>query len=268
MDDIINQAFESTPAPVEVEAPIETPQVEEVATEETTPTETTESDDVMFPKKAVNAISRRDKQIGKLHAERAALKAELNKYREQQTQSAAQPLREESFDGNYGEYLKAQAKQEYQQEQAARTKEQEQQSFDSAREEWTARRNSEVVSKVDELMKTVPDYQQVFIENKDVLLDLSPELERAFLESDAPELAFYALAKEGRLDELFAPNITLARAAMIIAKAEARGEVLSKAKPVTKTPAPIEGLKGTGSSNKRISAESSPQELLKWLNTK
>ena len=79
-DEIINQAIESTPVE---QMPVVTPQEEVKATEEIAPTETIEPEEIPFPKKAVNALSRRDKQIGKLQAQLAAERAELAKYREQ-----------------------------------------------------------------------------------------------------------------------------------------------------------------------------------------
>ena len=261
--DIINQAIlESTPA-VEAPSPIETPKEEIKATEETTPTETPEPEDVPFPKKAVNALSRRDKQIGKLQAQLAAERAELAKYREQQPKDSQVPS-EESFD-NYGEYLKAKNRAEFEQEQSEKTKQTQQQQDSQFQERWVQERTQFTLQKADEAMASVPDFQSVIDEYRDVGAEFPPYLENAFLELDNAPMAFYALAKEGKLESLL--TMSPARAIMEIGRAEVRGEALSKAKPVTKTPPPIEGLKGTGSSTKSLDTMNHDQ-LMAWVDGK
>ena len=263
-DDIINQAISESTA-VETSQPIETPTEEPKAAEESTPTETHEPEDVPFPKKAVNALSRRDKQIGKLQAQLAAERAEVAKYREQQIKSPADTSpKEESFD-NYGEYLKAIVRHEAQQELSQNSKKQEEQATTAQQEAWHAERTEYVTSKAQKAMETISDYKQLFMENSDILQSLPPHIERAFYELDSPELAFYALAKEGRLDAIL--DMSPVRAAAELGKAEIRGETLSKAKQITKAPSPIEGLKGTGSSTKSLDTMSS-KELLDWVNRK
>lgn len=256
MTDIIDQAIASS---VPETAPIETPQ--EIATEETTPTEASEPEEVPFPKKAVNALSRRDKQIGKLQAQLAADRAELAKYREQQTKSEP---KEESFD-NYGEYLEAKARVKFEQEQSERAKQQQEQTTSSEREAWLAERESYAIDKARSAINSIPEYRQLLVENADIVQGFPPHIADAFYEAEEPALAFLALAKEGRLDELL--KMSPSKAAIEIGKAEIRGEALSKAKQITKAPRPIDSLKGTGSSNKTLESMNSA-ELLKWMNSK
>lgn len=258
-DEIINQAIESTPSiEAQVEAPVEQ------APAETTPTETQEPE-VIFPKKAVNAISRRDKQIGKLQAQLAAERAELAKYREQQPKTPVDNSpKEDAFD-NYGEYLKAVARYEAKQELSESTKKQEETQAQARDEAWTLERSQYATERATKAIETIPEYKNLLMEHADVLQSLPPHLEKAFLEADAPELAFYALAKEGRLEALL--DMSPSRAAMEIGRAEIRGEALSKAKPVTRTPAPIEGIKGVGGAGKSLETMNST-ELLKWFNQK
>ncbi len=260
-DDIINQAITEATI-VESTEPIETPTTE--ATEETVPAEATEPVDTPFPKKAVNAISRRDKQIGKLQAERAALNAELTRFREQTAQHSNNPPKESDFD-NYGELLKAQHRHEWQQEQAARELQQREQYTTQQEQQWFSQREQEVLSKAQELKTQVPDFLGLLNEYSDVLSEVPPQIERLLYEADSPEVALYALAKEGRLEEVLA--MSPARVAIELGKAEIRGEALIKQKQVTKAPAPIEGLKGTGGSSKTLESMNS-QDLLKWLATK
>lgn len=262
-DDIINQAILDSTS-VETPAPIDTPQETEVkATEESTPTETHEPEDVPFPKKAVNALSRRDKQIGKLQAQLAAERAELAKYREQQAKAPQLPS-EESFD-NYGEYLKAKNRAEFEQEQSEKTRQQQERQLSQQREQWIAERTDYAIDKAQKAIQSIPEYKQLLVENADIVNSFPDHVANAFYEADEPALAFLALAKEGKLDALL--QMSPSRVAIEIGKAEIRGEALSKAKPVTKAPAPLEGLKGTGGSTKTLDTMNHEQ-LMAWVDSK
>lgn len=260
-EEIINQAFEtaetSTPSPEPIE--------QATVTEDKAPAEAIEpSEEVAFPKKAVNALSRRDKQIGKLQAQLAAERAELAKYREQQTKVADNSPKEESFE-NYGEYLKALARHEAKQELSQTSKQQQDQQAAAQQEVWHADRTEYALDKAREAINSIPDYKQLFMENSDVLQSLPPHIERAFLEADEPALAFYALAKEGKLETIL--DMSPARAAIEIGRAEVRGMALSKARPVTKAPAPIDSLKGVGGAQKTLDTMNS-KELMAWVSKK
>ncbi len=260
-EDIINQAIsEAVSTPVETAQPIETPT--EATEEIVNPEPIAEPEDVPFPKKAVNALSRRDKQIGKLQAQLAADRAELAKFREQSVQQNNNPPKESDFD-NYGELLKAQHRHEWQQEQAAKEIQQREQYTAQQEEQWFQQRNQEVLSKAQELKTQVPDFLGLLNEYSDVLSSVPPEIERVFYEVDAPEVALYALAKEGRLEEVL--GMSPSRVAIELGKAEIRGEALIKQKQITKTPAPIEGLKGVGGSSKQLDSMNH-DELMAWVN--
>lgn len=272
-DEIINQAIQAGVAASQEDAPsaqepVETNQpVENAAPQEDEVSRGTEdsSDDVVFPRKAINALSRRDKQIGKLRAELQAARAELQKYNEQQAakaQTSNSPT-EEQFD-TYGDYLKAVARHEAQQELSQSVKQQQEQQVAEKEQAYFAQREEYTIAKAQEAIQSIPDYKQLLTENADILQSLPPQIERAFLEADEPALAFYALAKEGKLESVF--DMSPARAAIEIGKAEVRGAALIKAKPVSKAPPPIEGLKGAGSSQKSLNNMNSA-ELLKWLNS-
>ena len=259
-DEIINQVIDTVPTSPEATTsePIDT-----TAAPENTLPEPHEPDDVPFPKKAVNALSRRDKQIGKLQAQLAAERAELSKYREQQAKTPTDNSpKEQSFD-NYQEYMKAVARYEAKQEISENYKQQESQQSAFKEEAWVSERSEYATERAKKAMDSIPEYRQLIVEHADILQSLPPHLERAFLEADAPELAFYALAKEGRLDTLL--DMSPSQAAMAIGRAEVRGEALSKARPVTRTPAPIQGVKGAAGSTKTLDNMNS-SELMKWFN--
>jgi len=224
-------------------------------------------DDVPFPKKAINALSRRDKQIGKLRAELQQRDLELQRYQQQQSQKQAPDSdvpNEDSFD-NYGDYLKAIARYEAKQELAQGTKQQQEQQRSASQQAWIAERQDYVAVKAQEAIDSVPDFQQVMSENVDIVESFPPHIEHLFLEADNAALAFYALAKEGKLESLL--EMSPARAAMEIGRAEDRGVAMTKAKPVTKAPTPISASKGTGTVGKTLDRMST-EELLAFVNKK
>lgn len=231
--------------------------------------------DVPFPKKAINAISRRDKQIGKLRAEAAQAQSELAKYRQQyepgtQSQQGQKPApnepKEDSFD-NYGDYLKAVARHEARQELAKENTNTQQAQMTAQQQQWVAQREEVVENQAIELIQANPELRDLVIEHADVLDDFPPHLQMAFLESDNAALAFVALAKEGKLESLM--SMSPARAAMEIGRAIDRGSAMMKAKKITTTaPAPMTPVKGAGPAGKQIDSTSSPDDLMKWLNTK
>ena len=268
-DDIINQAIEevaaesqeeaNTPEPIEQE---EEATETEVVNEEQESTEETQVE-TPFPKKAVNALARRDKKISKLQAEYAAAQSEIQTFREQaQTTQSENVPTEEQFD-NYGDYLKAVAKHEFEQEATQKNEEQLQAQQAEKEQAYVAERETYATDKAREAIDKIPEYKELFLEHADVLQSFPPHLERAFLEADEPGLAFYALAKEGSLEGLM--NMSPARAAMEIGKAEVRGAALSQKKQITNAPAPLQKLKGAGKVGKSPDTMSS-DELLKWAN--
>ena len=274
-DDIIDQVI-SEAETTAIEAPIEdnteetteapTEEVTEDSTEEATEGKTEEApatEDTPFPKKAVNALARRDKKISKMQAEHAANLSELHKFREQaQKAEIADAPKEDAFD-NYGDYLKAVARHEMKQETSAESQKQQEAQFAEKEQAYVAERETYATEKALAAIAEVPEYKQLVIENADVLQSLPPHLERAFLEADEPAYAFLALAKEGALESL--SDMSPARAAMEIGKAEVRGAAMAQKKEITKAPAPIAQVRGTGKVNKSINDNPSSDDVMKWL---
>jgi hypothetical protein len=257
-------------APVKVEPPKEEPK-EPVEAESNEEAETSESppEEVVFPKKAVNAISRRDKIIAKERAEKAALAAELEQYRSQiqakppqnnQGNANGAP-KEDDFD-NYGDFLKAEILYNIKQEQAQQQEQLNKKQQDYQRQIWEEQRTQEIAQKAESHKAEIPDFAQVVEENADYLDDLPEQIQQAFLEADDASLAFYNLAKEGKLEALAA--MSPYRAAMEIAMAQSKKPQLNR---VTNAPNPIKSVQGRGSVTKDVS-EMSGEELLKKYNIK
>lgn len=239
----------------------------EAATETTgeqaaeTPDPVAETRDEPFPKKAINALSRRDKQIGKLKAQYEQAQAEINRLRQQAPQQPQKPQeggepKESDFD-NFADYMRAVQKYDLQQE-IAKLEGKQQQTQQSAQEQaWVAEREGAVAVQAQAFIKENPDALALVEEYGDVIDELPPQIQRVFLEADNAPLAFYNLAKEGKLEAL--ATMSPAKAAMEIGKAQLK----TPTKSVTKAPAPMTPAKGTASGTKDPS-QMTDAEFAKW----
>lgn len=247
-------------------------EVEAVATEEVQPTEevtesieASEPKEDAFPQKAVNALAKRDSKIGRLTAKNHALEAELQALRNGVSQPKATQDDDFDFDrfDNLGEALKELARIETAKHLAEGSKKLEDNQKQIQQEQWLEERESAVAEKAAEYIKSVPDYQAVLVENADIIDEFPEQIQRVLLEADDAALAFYALAKEGKLEAL--ATMTPTRAAMEIAKAEERGAVLAKTRPISKAPNPITANRGTGAGVELDPTKMSYEQLLKSL---
>lgn len=236
----------------------ETPEIEGAEPEE----QATENREDAFPKKAVNAISRRDKQIGKLRAEREQLAAELNKFRAQSTQTkpANTGAPKEAEFTNYADFLEAKNAYAIEQKFAERDTKHEETQRTTQEKAWISEREQALSVKAQQFVKEMPDAAALVEEYSDVIDEFSPQLQRLFLEADNAPLAFYNLAKEGKLESL--ASMSLARAAMEIGRAETQAAT----KPKTKAPTPLPAARGSVAPSKSLESMSG-DELLKWVNS-
>lgn len=258
IDSVLAEANAQIATDTQVDEPLK---VEETKPEDDSQKTDSEDDSVTFPKKAINALSRRDKTIGKLRAEIAALKAVQGQQPPQQAQQIPQANksdgapREEDFD-NYGDYLKASFKYDLQQEQAKTKAEAESQQSTYKENLWKAEREQAIVQSFDGHKQTLPDFEQVIASFVDVADEFSPEIENIFLSANDPALAFYNLAKEGKLEALatMSPYQVMREVALAEMK---KPEV----KRVSSAPQPIKGA--TGAATGRSETALSGAELLK-----
>lgn len=224
----------------------------------------TDSDDdsVKFPKKAINALSRRDKTIGKLRAELAALKAVQGQQPPQQAQQLQKadksdsPPQQEDFD-EFLDYVKASLKYELRQDQAKTKAEADSQESTYKENLWKAEREQAIVQSFDGHKQALPDFEQVIASFVDVADDFSPEIENIFLSANDPALAFYNLAKEGKLEAL--ATMSPYQVMREVALAEMKKPDVKR---VSSAPNPISGASGASRTTKRIE-EMSGDELLK-----
>lgn len=241
------------------DAPAEAPEVTE-PTPEATPEEKPEAKEDSFPKKAVNAISRRDKKIGKQAEQIRALNAELSKLR---TQAPKEAPKEADFEGKpYGEYLKAEAKHAAAEEITERETKRIESDLEATKIAYKEERGQIIADNAVEARKSFSDFDAVLKASKPVLDSLPPEIQELFLDADNGAFALYAVAKEGALEDL--ADMSIGRAAMTIKSMEDKGLALKQPKKATNAPAPMSPAKGTGTGGKPLH-EQSVDELMKWV---
>jgi hypothetical protein len=269
--DAVLESLKEDRTPVE-EKPSEAVEVEQVETEKADESqadpenqEDTEKDDVPFPKKAVNAISRREKQIAKLRAEKAALEAEVSRYRQpqanpQQNQNVSGEPSEDDFD-NYGDFLEAKILHKLKMEKAKEETSNIEQQTAQQRSVYEQQKETELMDKMQVHVSKIPDFKQVIELNADIADEFPEHIVQAFYEADDGALAFYNLAKEDKLEALL--SMSPAKAIMEIAKAQLEPSL----KRVSNAPNPIPASRGSMKTQKS-KEDMDGEELLKHFNIK
>lgn len=228
----------------------------------------------LFPKKAINALSKRDKQIGKLRAERDAMKARLSEYEQSkpQQQNDLSPaktgiptkLNANNF-ANYAEFIEARAEEiadyKIDKKLAERDVKQQETQRSSQDQAWESERLTAIDKQSEEFTKEFPDVTALFDEYADVIKEYPAQIKRLFMEADNAPLAFYNLAKEGKIEDL--GDMSYAKAAMEIGRAQTQAPL----KPKTKAPTPLPASRGSVPAGKSLDSMSG-DELLKWVDSK
>ncbi len=219
----------------------------------------------IFPKKAVNALSRKDKHIKKLKAEIQQLRSETQNIQSlQKSKSDEMPKEEDFANKTYGEYLDALTDWKIEQKLKEGKELQEKEKLKSKDEEWHQERMEVSNSNEEEARKHFSDFDKTVSEALSEI-ELEPHVRRAFLEADNPAFAFYAMAKDGTLEDL--NDMSATKAAILIGKYEDKGLSLSKQKQQTKAPTPMTGNKGIGSGSKPLHLQS-VEEIMAFFNNK
>lgn len=242
----------------------------------------TQEVDTPFPKKAVNAISRRDKTIGKQRAELEAMRAEIarlagqaqgNNQREPQQQPQQPRPQQVNNDGRpqekdyttYAEYLEAvndwKIEQRLNQRLSEFTNKQKQEQQTAQDNAWRQERLTAVDQQAAEFAKEYPEIGQLWEEYGDVIQEYPDELKNIFLAADNAPLAFLNLAKAGKIEAI--ASMSPAQAAMEIGRAQAQPPT----KPKTKAPTPLPASRGSVPTGKPLK-DLTPREAWKLFNPK
>lgn len=246
----IDAIIADAPAPVEAQPETKaevTAEVESSAEPEKPEQETAKEkpDEAALAKK----LSKQDRRIGRMTAEKYQMRQTIAQLEEKLAKLTAP--KEADFEGKpYEALLEAKAEhaadKRFIENKASDIKAQ----LNDSEKAWKEERAQYLDDNGAEAAKVFTDFHDVMKQSGRAMAALPAEIKDVFLEADNGAFALYALAKEGMLEDL--ADMSPARAAMVIAKMEDKGLALSKSKEVSKAPAPITSVKGTGSGGKSI----------------
>lgn len=220
-------------------------------------------DKVEFPKKAVNALNRQKRTNRKLTAQLRQLESRIREFEEQSRKASADVKAPDAKDyDNYADYLNGNVEHKIEKRMQELAQKGQADALEQQKQAVLAMREQEIVERMGEVSKIIPDMQQTLQKAAPYVENVSPEIERIFYELEEPALALYALQKEGRVQEV--ANMTPALAAAVLVQAEQRGaQYLAhmQSRRTTNAPDPMRGAKGTSKIKSEDSMSGS--ELLK-----
>lgn len=205
-----------------------------------------------WPKTYKNAMNR-------LKRENRQLRERLKSVPQQEQLQKASPPKADDFE-EYKDYIKAEAVYEMEQKLAERDKAQAETLTKRQQEQYVNERMQVATEKAVENARSIPDYAEVMGEVGE-LADMMPQhIQQALLEADNGGLAFYNLAKAGKLDALEQANPY--QAAYMIAAAQSMPQAQ---RPVSNAPQPMKGARGTAQGSKPF-GQMNADDLYKWVN--
>lgn len=256
----------------EASAPVEAQSIENTiseidgkTTESTEPVKDPEKASEPDDKALAKKLSKQDRRIGRMTAEKYQMRQTIAQLEEKLAKLSAP--KEADFEGKpYEELLEAKAEhaadKRFIENKASDMKAQ----LSDSEKAWREERAQFLDDNGAEAAKTLPDFHDVMKQSNRAMAALPAEIKDVFLEADNGAFALYALAKEGMLEDL--ADMSPARAAMVVAKMEEKGLQLSKVKEVSKAPAPIEAVRGTGTVSKSLASMSADELYDNWYKSK
>lgn len=218
--------------------------------------EAKEEGDEPFPKKAVNALARRDKQLAKMRNRYSSLEQEVAQLRqlvEKGGKAQSDEPNPDDYD-NYSDFLMAKA------EKIAQKKIEEALQKDrnpevSEQDKQFMQREQEIMPLAQDLAKRIPDFVETIDEYSEDIDDLPANIQSLLLHAQNPPLATYNLIKSGKLEALARMPEAMAAAEIISAQSN------NPARRVSQAPAPVKPISGSPRGQKSI-ADMSPEELM------
>jgi len=216
--------------------------------------------DEPFPKKAVNAIAKRDKQLAKWRAKYDNLHNEVAELRKLiEGNKAQEALNPDNFE-KYSDFMLARAEQAAQ-EKIDETLNKQNKSQDDGYDAFVEQRTQEIAPIAQKLMKQIPDFAETLDDAADEIDELPRNVQTLLLHADNPPLAAYNLIKEGKLEKLGRMPESLAAAEIIRAQANNPAQV----KKVSQAPAPVKQISGTARGNQSLDNMDVEDVLSKYI---
>jgi vacuolar-type H+-ATPase subunit I/STV1 len=218
-----------------------------------------------LPKEVKKALDKNKRYIRNLREREKGLLAEIQKLKSEKIE--ATKIDPNSFDGTYADLIKKESMEEMKALLSQNQQEHKINQLTLQQQQIMAEQDQAITVEAAEYAKQSDDFAKVVPANAEKLDSLPPEVQRMFYELESPSLAVYALAKEGRIEQLAYMSPYMAAAELV--QAQSRGQQYLQAssrKQVSNAPAPIQGVRGTAKTAPARLSEKNPDDLYKWIN--
>jgi hypothetical protein len=261
--DISDTEIEQAAAPIEQVEDDKVDDVEDIDSVSENDEEADEGKKSDLPKEVEKALKKKDRYNRNLLNRLRETEAKLQQLQTAQSRSTNEAPNEADFD-SYPDFLKATIMHEM--EQKLQGTQQKQQVDALTQEQAVIRQQQdEIISgQVEQLATSSPDFKDVVTKNM-AIIDAMPEhISNLVYQIDDAVLGAYALAKEGRLQDLYYMNPQIAAAELLAARYRGNEYIKASTRKVQQStaPKPISSLRGTRSSTKSIDSMG-PDELVK-----
>lgn len=212
------------------------------------------------------ALSKKNRYIDNLRSRNRALEQQIQKLRETKPELGEAP-KMEGFESVL-DYVRAQNQHDLKTELSNQRSEMQIAALEQQKAALKIEQEERIGQETAELVSTNADAKAVLQKNLAVIQSMPKHIEELLYEVDSPSVAAYALAKEGRLEQVYnmSPQIAVAE----LVAAQFRGQqylAQGQKQAVSKAPKPMEASKGTGKVGSTISSKTSPEKILKWLDS-
>ncbi len=255
IDAIISEGFAEIKA-AETEPAEPTEPAEDTAPEEPEQTETEKL--AKEVKRLKNALSRKDKKIGRSSFRIDQLSQEIHDLKSWQQK----PEPEVDDFEDYGKFLTATTDDRLDRRQTQNDIKAKEIELQNSKEELRSSR--EQAMNEDEILarKAFPDFEKVTGRSNILLSDAATS---AIHESDSPAMALYSILKDGLLDHF--NDLSPAMAGAMMQEHLMKAQALAKPKKLSNAPNPMTPARGGASGEKSID-QMSPEQLKTWFNSK
>lgn len=217
-----------------------------------------------LPKEVEKALKKKDRYNRNLLNRLRETEAKLQQMQVAQSRNTAGNAPKEADFDSYPDFLKATIMHEM--EQKLQGTQQKQQVDALTHEQAVIRQQQDEVigGQVEQLAISSPDFKDVVTKNM-AIIDAMPEhISNLVYQIDDAVLGAYALAKEGRLQDLYYMNPQIAAAELLAARYRGNEYIKASTRKVQQStaPKPISSLRGTRSTTKNIDSMG-PDELVK-----
>lgn len=219
-------------------------------------------------KPLANALNKQKRVNNKLRAERDAAQREIEQLKAMLGSREAVEAPDEAKYDSYADFLQARAewaaKNAVNEGQKAQVDERIKSLEDYKKSVWVQERGQQIAEAEKTIAAEYPDYDALQDAALPVVSQFPDQLKEAFLYIENAPLAFYNLAKSGRLEELAHLPIEVAR--VEIAQAQYR-KPPAPVRVASSAPMPMKSVSGKGTNQKSLDAMN-PDEVLKHFGIK